>query len=57
MRTHLEVIKCAIIKEEIWAMGREDKANEKRKTLWQLSLWFCAVFYPAQPGYECCPTL
>ena len=34
MKTHFEVIKCAIRKEEIWVMGRKDKANEKRKTSW-----------------------
>ena len=34
METHREVIKCAMIKEEIWVMGRKDKANEKRKTSW-----------------------
>ena len=57
MKTHREVIKCAMIREEIWVMGRKDKANEKRETLWQLSLWFSAVLYPTQPGYECCETL
>tara|TARA_A200000113_G_scaffold849_1_gene909 strand:+ start:308 stop:427 length:120 start_codon:yes stop_codon:yes gene_type:complete len=34
IKYHLEVIKCAKIKEEIWVMGRKDKANEKRKTSW-----------------------
>ena len=57
MKTHREVIKCAMTKEEIWVMGRKDKANEKRQTSWQLSLWFSAALYPTQPGYECCPTL
>ena len=57
MKTHRKLIKCAMTKEEIWVMGRKDKANEKRETPWQLSLWFSAVLYPTQPGYECCPTL
>ena len=57
MKIHREVIKSAMTKEEIWVMGRKDKANEKRETSWQLSLWFSAVLHPTQPGYECYPTL
>ena len=57
MKTHREVITGAMIKEDIWVMGKKDKANEKRKTSWQLTLRFSAVLYPTQPGYERCPTL
>ena len=57
MKTHREVITGAMIKEDIWVMGKKDKANEKRKTSWQLSLRFSAVLYTTQPGYERCPTL
>ena len=57
MKTHRGVIKCAMANEESWLKGRKDKANEKRKTSWQLSLWFSAVLYPTQLGNECCPTL
>ena len=57
LKSHREVITCDTVIEEIWGMDSKDKVNEKRKTLWQLSLWFSAVLYPTQPGYECCPTL
>ena len=57
MKTHREVIKCAMANEEIRVIARKDKANEKRETSWQLSLWFSAVLYPMQPGHECCLTL
>ena len=49
IKTHREIIKCAMTKEEIWAMGRKDKANEIRNISWQLSFWFVAVLYPMQP--------
>ena len=57
MKTHREVVKCAMTKEEIWVMGGKDKADEKRQTSWQLSLWFSALLYSTWFGYECCPTL
>ena len=47
MKTYREVITGAMIKEDIWVMGKKDKANEKRKTSWQLSLWCSCLSHAA----------
>tara|TARA_B100000575_G_C22790307_1_gene467440 strand:+ start:354 stop:503 length:150 start_codon:yes stop_codon:yes gene_type:complete len=49
MKTHREIIKCVMTKEEILAMGSKNKANEIKNFSWQLSFWFGAVLYPTQP--------
>ena len=57
MKTQREVIECIVANEESWVMGRQDKANEKRKTSWQFCFRISTVLYPTQPGYERCQTL